>query len=543
MAGIRLTKFGGLNPIETPENLGKQMAVLAENYDPSRHNLRPWRKPRKMSDKTGQFLYKEKCCEIVNANCDTSIVDTQINCGHIIATGIMPYPVMALPEDACAGNWTRLGFPCELEAPSAVCNTPISAVAVGNNKGQIRTYIYRLKNKFGQYSAGSYPSNLVELDAQSSVVVSLPTAFPPEYGITEIEVFASETNSDISGNHQDNEWFSVGSVPVGTSSFLDAYNELGEEIDSLDFESPPDNLRDIHYWRTGELIGLSDTLVCFSMRGNFHNWPEESRHELHDMPRAVLVGSAYGFVATDGRPAIITLSANCEAGSCHKINDSLTPDPHPIVSCRSAAIHNDHGIWATKDGLLMIMPNGGTRLLTADYYTQDQWRALKPETMVGAVHDGVYYGFTSEIGIRLRLPDSTYAKQDDAMLTTLKFSQGVPTALYRSFNDEFYLQFADGVYWWNEGTEFMTLKWHSATFDMPAITSFTAYKVMHNHADVTVRHWVDDELIDIELVQSNRPLRLPISNGLNWQVEIETQGEVNEYHIATSVRDLSEGVA
>ncbi len=542
MAGIRLTKFGGMLPLETPENLSKQMAVLAENTDLARHTLTPWRKPKKVSANTGNFLYKEACCEIVSPNCNASIADTQINCGLVIATGIQDYPVIATHTDACAGAWSRLGFPCDLIAPSVAGGVATEATP-GAQKSQLRSYCYRLKNKFGQYSAPSYPSNSLSLDSQNTVTVTLPTAFDPTYNITAVEVFALETTADMAGNKSAADWFSIGEVPAGTPTLVDAYNDLGDMLDSEDYDPPPDNLQDVQYWRTGQLAGLAGKQIVFSDKNRFHSWPAAARHNFHDTPIALLVGSLIGFVATSGRPALVALTADCDSQTCHKITDSLTVDSHPIVSKRSAVMHNDHGIWATKDGLLMISPSGATKLLTAKFYSQDQWRALRPETMIGAVHDGVYYGFTDEIGIRLHLPDNTYASSNDTELTTLKFEQGKPTALYRSFTDEFYLQFADGAYWWNEGTDFMTLRWHGAVFDLPATTAMTAYKVMHQHADVLVKHWADDELIDSEIVQSNRPHRLPIANALNWQVEIETTGEVKEYHLATSVRDLAEGAA
>ena len=543
MSGIRLTKFGGMLPRERQENLAKHMAVLAENVDLSMHTLRPWREPRKVSVLAGSNLYKEACCEIASPNCNTSIADTQINCGFLVATGIRDYPVIAKHADACLGNWCRLGFPCDLQAPIATSSAPASAAVIGIAAPQARSYVYRLVNKFGQTSQPSYPSNLVTLDAQNAVTLALPTVFPPEYCITDLEVYTSEAGLDLTGKRGAADWFSVGTVPLGTATFTDAYNELGDMLDSDDVEPPPDNLRDVQYWRSGQLAALSGNHVVFCERNRFHSWCSSARHAIHDTPVALLTGSSYGFVATNGRPAVIELNKDCNGGYCHRVNDGMSSDPHPIVAARSAAMHNDHGIWATKDGLLMIAPNGATKLLSSKYFTQDQWRALKPETMIGVVHDGVYFGFTDEIGFRLDLPDNTYHSDSDTELTTIRFSQGKPTALYRSFTDELYIQFADGCYWWNEGFTFMTLRWHGAVFDLPGQTTMTAYKLVHDHANVTAKHWVDNELIDTEIAANNQPKRLPSASGLYWQVELQTQGEVYEYHLATSVRDLSEGQA
>lgn len=541
MAGNRLTKFGGMVPIEHDRNLPNQMATLAVNVDLSRHSLKPWREPKKLSGKIGNFVYKEKCCEIVSNDCHASIADTQINCGYMVSTGIKPWPAIALPDDACADSWCRLGFPCNLDAPQVTATAPASPFELNDQMQVVKSYAYRLKNKFGQYSGISLVSAEVSTDTQLPVVVALPTTFAPEYCITEVEVFVTEGNADRSGVRGNSDLFYIGAVPVGTATFTDTFVPLGDMLDTDDVTPPPDDLRDVRYWRAGQLAGLSGDLVVFSRKNHYHDWPDSYTHALHDKPITLVMGSGIGFVATDGRPAIIRVTANCDAGACYSVADGLTPDPHPIVSKRSIALHNDHAIWATKDGLLMVSPSGQTRLLTADYYAIDQWRALKPETMIGAVHDGIYYGFTDEIGIRFDLPDSTYKNTNDTVLTTLQFTEGKPTAMYRSFQDELYIQFADGLYQWNEGSEFMTLKWHGVLRDMPGYTSMTAYKVRHEFADVLTRHWLDDELIDTELVQHSRGHRLPIASGIEWQVEFETKGEILEYHIATSHRDLSEG--
>lgn len=551
MSGIRLTRFGGIAPRIASHNLQAQMATVAENVDLTNQCLRPWRVPRKVSGKVGQFLWKEHCCEIASEDCHASIADLRINCGALVASNIRAdgFPAMATVEQACAGQWNRLGFPCTLPAPTANTSTPLKVFTVTDHSAQVRTYKYRLKNQFGQFSQGSYPSAALSLNALSAVRVSLPTTFPPEWGITHVEIFASEQNTDVvglvnTGGQSSSSWFSVGEVPLGTAIFIDdASNILGDMIDSDEFDPPPDNLRDVQYWRNGQLAGLSGNELVFSLRNHPHAWPTQMRHTFHHEPVKLLTGTNTGYVATKGRPAIVSLNQACNGDGCHSVME--TDEPHPIASYRSAAIHNEHGIWATKDGLLMIAPGGQTRLLTSAYYTQDQWRALQPASMIGVVHDGIYYGFTSEIGIRLRLPDSTYDAQDDGNLTTLNFGTlGRPTALYRSDNDELYIQFADGVYWWNEGGSYMTARWRSALHDMPGLTGFSAYKVVHKHADVNVQHWVDNECLDVETVCELRPYRLPLgSMGINWQVDLETTGEICEYHIASSVRDLAEGAA
>jgi hypothetical protein len=187
-----------------------------------------------------------------------------------------------------------------------------------------------------------------------------------------------------------------------------------------------------------------------------------------------------------------------------------------------------------------LAPDGRCQLLTDEYFARDQWQAIEPWTMIGVVHDGHYFGFCRDYAFRLRIPDAVYEKPEDRGLTTLTLR---PKAVYRSTTDRLYMVLDDdeggGVYEWDAGNTFMTLRWRSSLLDMPAITRFSAFKIVHSHADAIVRHWVDGELIDEALVKSNHPQRLPLVAGQNWQFEIETKGIVESYSLGTSVRGLA----
>jgi hypothetical protein len=537
MAGIKIKKFGGLRPILHSDSLEKHLSVHCENCDLSRGSIASFREPLLINNKTGNFLFKNDCVTITSANKCASVVDTKINCGYLISTGLFEYPKIGKVMAVGAVDWIRLGFPCDLPAPTAAGGSPSAASEV-IVKTQLRSYAYRLKNKFGFYSGLSDASNVLTLDAQNHITLTLPTSFDASYTISDIEIFTSETTSDISGDNYLADWFSIGTVAFGASTFIDEYLDLGALITTEDYEPVPPNLSCVQYWRAGVIAGISDNMICFSEKNKLDSFPANFRYTVHDKPVCIVASNTALFVATDGRPAIIYHDSDCAKKSLHTVKDIITIDYHAIVSIKSAVHHNEHAIWATKDGLLMIAANGQTKLLTAEYYTPSQWRELNPATMVGAVHDGVYYGFTDKIGIRFHLPDNTYAQNPDANLTTLSFKQGVPKALYRADNDELYILFDDGVYKWAGSDKFMTATWHSATFDMPSISSMTAYKLKNNHSSVDVTHYCDDYMVDNATVSTNNTQRLPVHSGFDWSVRLKTTGEVTEYHLSTSVRDL-----
>jgi len=535
---IRITKFGGIAPRIMPHNLARQMGVVAENVDLARGSLMPFRKPRKLSSKTGEYLFKT-CCEIVSPNCSAQVVDMQINCGLFASTNVAPWPALATEAEACAGNWTRLGFPCPIAAPAATPTAPPRPFEYTDSSRQIRSYKIRLVNKFGHKSEPSAESNFIETNSTVPVSLSLPTTFPAEYGITKVQIYASEQSPDISGKSGFSGFFYIGEVAAGTTGFTDNRDFLGEELDSDEYNQPPADLQHIQYWQTGELAGLSGKQIVFSIKNHPHAWPFRLRHTVHAYPKAFLIGQGIGYVATDGRPAIITPTP-CNMTGCHTVVEH--DDSHPIASVRSMVIHNGHAIWATQDGLLMISPNRQTVLLTQQHFTQGQWREIAPETMVSAVHDGCYYGFTDKIGFRLRIPDQTYDKQSDIDLVTIDLGSK-PRALYRSNLDELYLLMSDGVYWWNEGDSYLKLRWKSSELDNAAWVAFSAFKVQGDFEPSEIRHWCDNELVDTDIAENNKPIRINTHSGLSWQFEIQTTGEVSAYSLSTSVRNLSTGQA
>lgn len=534
---IRITKFGGIAPRVKPHNLARQMAVVAENVDLSSGSLMPWRKPRKVSNQTGEYLFKERC-EIVSPNCAAKVVDMEVNCGLMVSTQLKDWPAIATEAEACAGDWSRLGFPCPIGVPTASANGALKPFEVTDHSRQIRSYKIRLVNKFGHKSEPSPESNFIEANALTPVTVTLPTSFPAEYAITQIEIFASEQSPDIGGKTGFSGFFLVGTVDVGTGTFTDNRDFLGDELDSDEYNAPPADLDQIQYWQTGELCGLSGDQVVFSIRNHPHAWPYQFRHRLHNKPKALAVGAGAGFVATDGRPAIIMPNGQCTMVGCHRVVEH--DDSHPIASVRSMVLHNDHAFWATQDGLLMMSANRQTTLLTQQFFTQSQWRELKPETMISVIHDGCYYGFTDVIGIRLRIPDSTYDRQSDIDLTTIDLGEK-PKSLFRSVRDELYLLMSDGVYWWNEGDEFMQLRWKSSALDTNGWTAYSAYKVEGEFEPANIRHWCDNELVDTDIALNRRPLRMNTHTGQTWQFEITTTGEVTKYTLSPSVRNLSLG--
>lgn len=568
MAGIRITKFGGMMPRVQPINLPGVMAVLAEDVNLDRNAIKPWRKPKKTDSKAGKAFIREKCCTIAHSNACADYAYDSIGCSFVYATGTHDYPVVATAEEACAGNWCRLGLPCEMTAPTVSAPVPVPFTLVtgdacvseyvgsgdnktlqttvvteqgyqaNRNKRRLRTYVYTTVDKYGNEGQPSPPSRLIEVDTDQAVTVGLPTSFAG-WCVEKIRIYRSEQELTYGDDQRtiDGDYFEVGEVTLGTAQYIDNGNsDVYDALTTQEYDPPPADLHSIQYSRFGQVSGITGDAVAFSFRHDHHAFPFKYRLHFHHKPLAWLAGDAVGYVMTDGAPAVVRYDTNDEV--CHKTEE--VQDSHPIASKRSAVLYNEHAIYASKDGLVMLAPNGAVRLLTADYYTREQWQELEPTTMHGAVHDGHYFAFFKNHAFRLRIPDGVYAQADETALTTLSLR---PADAYAGSDDRLYLMFDDGVYQWNAADDFMTARWMSRISVMAAEVKFTAYKIHCDHADAVVTHIADRTEVVQHTVVNRKPRRLPLcARGLDWQVLIETTGEVTEYHLATSVRDLSEAL-
>ena len=538
MAGIKRTRFGGIAPIAFETEVDTMMAQVAEDVDLSRNTLRPHREPKKVSDVTGRVIWREDCCEIVSDNCRASIAHNFIHCGFVFATGLRDYPVYGKKDEACAGDWCRLGLPCDTGEPTATVLTPQDIEWTTDP----RLYAYRLINRYGHGGLLSPASNEVDARRGDGVLVAgIPTSGFDEYCITSVEIYRTDSGLDFGlGDKQVNDsgWYKVGEIPFGVATFVDASMDVDVEHTPLeqDFAPPPDGLFDIAYGRESQLFGLTEHGMWFSEKNNYHAWPDKFLLKVHDGHKKLSVGRGVAYILNDGCPAVVDLTYDTEAGALHRVIE--TQYPHPIVSRSSAVVYGNICYFATRRGLVALSPNGEASVISQAWYTADQWENLEPWTMHANVHDGYYYGFFKNHAIRLRLSDNAFARPDKADLTTLSMR---PVASYRSDDNKLYLAFADGTYQWGASDGFMTLKWQSKLDALPSIVRFCAFKLRHRYADFDVYHSVNGRPLSYHHVKNSEIWRIPLGRkGLDWEVRIEGKGEVYEYHIATSVRDVAQ---
>ncbi|MFA9499810.1 hypothetical protein ACERCG_05175 [Mannheimia sp. E30BD] len=218
MSSLKLTQFGGIAPRQRPNNLHQAMVQVAEDVDLSRGTLRPWRTDKKVSNKTGNSIFVDKCCYLASDNCKASFSRIDTDCCYLIASGVKDYPVIQKKSQACNDNWKRLGFPIELNAPNAQFLGELSQ----DFNQELRQYIYTLVDEFGFESAPSLPSEPIYAHNDQSVVISgLPTAFPT-YSIGKVRIYCAVTQLDYGDpkSEYDAHFLLVDELDFGTANYI-----------------------------------------------------------------------------------------------------------------------------------------------------------------------------------------------------------------------------------------------------------------------------------------------------------------------------------
>jgi hypothetical protein len=490
--------------------------------DLSRSTLRPWRINKPVNDEIGvRSIYESACGLTVSSLCHDYAEGVPGCNGRVFRSGDGP-PMTATDANAVSGQWTRLGFPANLPAPvlsaASVPSDPVSA--------QPHSVVYTLVNQFGEESQPSLPSNAVMSDYSTALLVSGLPACDPAFQVKEIRIYA-ERSGFVSGTEKTNEpdsgFFLKKIVSCGTSSASFDLAGPGDMLETLDYMSPPEDLHSIAAWRSGQLSGLSGNLLWFSIKGKPHAWPADARMRFYGTAIRHLAGVQHGYVLTDEKPFVVQLQSDCKGPRCHRGDHVDAPG---IVSARSAAIYGDAVIYATKRGLQIL---NGFRSQELNFWDQTSWQQMRPDTMIGAVHDGCYFGFTATAGFRLQLTGNPR--------TALTYLSERPTAIHAGKFDRLYLAEPTGVTRWNEGDAYKEALWRKDDIRTPYL-AMGAARVLGGSADVEVRHGNSAKAQALGLLPHALVKRFAPYRANTHGITIKTTEEVSRVDIAVGTVEL-----
>lgn len=448
--------------------LEETQAQIADNVKLYSQELRSWRGPTRVqatsiTPLTIYKLYGSGTPLWLSWPLDVDVVpgplaDTTES--RIYLTGAAATPQKTNYALASANTYYPLGVP----APAA---GPTVSPSGGAGSSETRAYVYTYLATFGavtEESAPSPPSSTITVLTGGTVTVNGFTAPPGGYNITGRRIYRT-----VTGNTTDTYEF-VAEIPLATASYADSLTvtQLGEVLPSLGWLPPPDALKGLIALPGGFLAGFVGNTVYFSEPFYPHAWPVAYAISV---PFQIKGLAAYGSsiaVMTEKNPYIINGSAP------GFLSAEKLPMEEPCVSKYTIASDEQGVIYASPNGLIGI---GSTSRgnLTRDLYTRDEWAALNPGLMRGAMYAGRYFGIfpdlTSGTAIILNRDDRPALSKLDLQATAVHVDAREGNLYFAKADDgDIYLADSDEV-------RPLSYVWRSKRFVYPQATSFSAVRV------------------------------------------------------------------
>lgn len=400
-----------------------------------------------------------------------------------------------------------------------------------------RFYIMTYVTAWGEESGPSPVSSLVEVD-QNDVVRGAPNNPPAGYGITKFRYYRTNTgNAAAAFQFVDEVVFSGASLdPVNANSTNPAHltyavddkksTELGEVCPSVTWLTPPSNMRGLVGMPNGIMVGFFDNTVCPCENYVPYAYPVEYQMTTEYPIVGIGVFGQTAVILTQGNPYFCT-GSDAASLSLQKIET-----PQACVSASSIASSDGGVIYASPDGLCMASSQG-VQLITENHFTHEDWTAMNPSSIIGAIHELTYY-FLATIGSTQRC----YAlHMGTGKLTTLDVTG---SAFYTDLlTDRLYVARGRSIVALFAGPGYRTGTWRSKIHVSPKQDGFAWLAIESDFsADITVKWYGDRALVYTATVTSRTPVRLPAGRYLEHEIEVVTTARWNKLTIASSTGEL-----
>lgn len=160
-----------------------------------------------------------------------------------------------------------------------------------------------------------------------------------------------------------------------------------EGLPSAEWAMPPTDMHSIGVLPNGIMYGASKNDLCLSEPGKPYAWPTRYRQTADFEIVAVASVGTTIVVATKGTPYTLSgVDPTTMGGGMSQIKETW-----PCVAKRSMVEMGAFGVMYAAPQGLAVIGVGGASIATRDLYTQREWEALSPSTIVAAVRDGQYH--------------------------------------------------------------------------------------------------------------------------------------------------------
>lgn len=254
---------------------------------------------------------------------------------------------------------------------------------------ETRAYIYTYVNAWGEESAPSPASELIELDQNDWVNVTCVanTATPDEatyVPLSKYRIYRSSTTTSGA------EYQLVGEYDIATLGSAQVDKKLQEALEetcpTITWVVPPTNLKGLVGLPNGIMAGFFGKTLCFSDPFHPYAWPVEYQHTVEYNIVGLGVFGQTLVVLTEGNPYYFS-GADSASMSGQKMESVQS-----CVAKRSIVSVEGGVIFASPDGICIAGPQG-VELVTLGAYDKYDWQAEGLKNAFASFSEGVYYIF------------------------------------------------------------------------------------------------------------------------------------------------------
>jgi hypothetical protein len=530
---IALSSFRGVVLGKHPRDLPSQNGVVAQNLRTLEGDLRSWkvalnvatvpggrqsiyRMGRDVPSDTVYWLSWTTLVDVIRGLNPTDTVEKTVYTGD----GVPKWTdnTMALASPPYPTAWRVLGVPPPASAPTIAIHTDGPSTQPTANINVVVTFV----TDHDEEGSASPVSNTLTIHPGATIdVSSFPVVPAGSYGINRYRIYVTShaTATDFFA-------FAV-EVATGTSTVTVDTAALGDAIVTTDYDMPPADGHSLTaLWQFAAMA--SGKSVRFCEIGLIYAWPLKYRMLTNDTVIGMGSFDQALLVLTSGRPVLI------QGQDPSAMAQQQVPLDQACVS-KASIVSFAHGVaWASPDGLFYLSSNGPVNL-TSGVMTRDNWQALVPTTIVGAQHEGLYYGsYNDGSGLKAFIIDPS---QPDGIV----FLSATWTTMWHDLVvDALFVLNGVNIQKWNAGASQLTATFTSKVFRVPSDTSFQWGRVVADTFGQVVRFYCNGALRFTKTVADGKPFRLPKGfSGSDWQFSIDTTTPVQGLIVAETVEEAS----
>lgn len=566
---FKLSNFSGIAPGVDARRLGDQFGQTSENIDFESGALVPTTtnaSETTLSNSTRRSVFRYEASGGTNYwlqwDDDVDVVKGPVpndSYNRLYWTG-EDYPRVGTSTSMISGAvYPAASFRLGIPAPAAAPTTSKSGTADSTQTPFDVSYVFTFVSAIGEEGPPSAASAVIELTDAETVTVTMGATPSGNYNLGTgalRRIYRSNTGST------NTQFQFVGEVAISATTFTDTKDgdELGEILPSETWIGPPDD--DSATYPSGPMLGLipvangimagfTGNRLCLSEPFLPHAWPVSYRITLEDDIVAISA-TGNGIVALTEGDAYFVTGADPSAMTAIKLDIQQA-----CVNKHSAVNMGGYTLYAGPDGLVAVSGNEA-RVVTQGLISAKQWNDdFSPSSIRAFRYENTYVAFYTDSGTHKGWVYDPRAQE--AALSTLTDTAETRGGYEKSDDGEVYIIQGSSLLQYREGTTKKTMTFKSKTFLTPSPVSFGWISVDAEAYPVDVKVIADGTTIadytiskagntytqttttpsSISDVDLQEPImRLPATQGKEWEIEVSSSTTVNEVCIAQSIDEV-----